>query len=183
MTTEPTLSPRAQDHALLRKLLLKLTATQKIVAAVVVTVVVLIWYDLLNRLLAFGGAIDYAAMHVLGAEGTALLQRYNPFFWWAMVVLCTIIIAYFLYLFVQSTARYTRQRPVDEHSVAQLCQSLSAPALDVLLWSWQDRSEPLRISDLERTRDELRAHRATKIQQASHQLAMIQNARRERGAA
>lgn len=181
MTTEPTLLPKAQDHALLRTLLLKLTATQKIVAAAVVTIVVLIWYDLLNRLLAFGDAIDYAALHMLGAEGSALLQRYNPFFWWAMVVLCTIIIAYFLYLFVQSTAQHTRQRPVDEHSVAQLCHTLSAPALDVLLWAWQDRSEPLRIHDLQRTRDELRAHRATKIQQANRQLAMIEDARRERG--
>lgn len=180
MTSEPTQLPRPQDHALLRHLLLKLTATQKIIAAAVVTVVVLIWYELLNRLLAFGDAIDYAALHVLGAEGSALLQRYNPFFWWAMVVLCTIIIAYFLYLFVQGTARRTRLRTVDEQSVDKLAQSLSAPALDVLLWAWQDRSEPLRISDLERTRDELRAHRATKLQQAARQLAMIEEARRER---
>lgn len=182
MTIEPTLLPKSQDHALLRTLLLKLTATQKIVAAAVVTIVALIWYDLLNRLLAFGDAIDYAALHMLGAEGSALLQRYNPFFWWALVVLCTVIIAYFLYLFVQSTAQRTRLRPVDEHSVTQLCQTLSAPALDVLLWAWQDRSEPLRIRDLQRTRAELRTHRATKIQQANRQLAMIEDARRERGA-
>lgn len=167
---------------MLRTLLLKLTATQKIIAAAVVTIVVLIWYDLLNRLLAFGDAIDYAALHMLGAEGSALLQRYNPFFWWAMVVLCTIIIAYFLYLFVQNTARRARLRVIDEHSVSRLCQSLSAPALDVLLWAWQDRSEPLRIQDLQRARDELRAHRATKIQQANRQLAMLEDARRERGA-
>lgn len=183
MTSEPTRLPRAQDHALLRNLLLKLTATQKIVSAAVVTVVVLIWYDLLNRLLAFGDAIDYAALHVLGTEATTLLQRYNPFFWGAMVALCTIIIAYFLYLFVQSTARRTRQRLVDEQSIVKLCQTLSAPALDVLLWAWQDRSEPLRINDLQRTRDELRAHRATKIQQAARQLAMIEDARRERPSA
>ncbi|MBV6272697.1 hypothetical protein KVP09_07175 [Alcaligenaceae bacterium CGII-47] len=179
MTTEPTLLPNARDHALLRNILLKLTATQKIIATAVVVIVTLIWYDLLNRLLAFGGAIDYAALHVLGAEGSALLQRYNPFFWWATIVLCTIIIAYFLYLFVRSTAQRTRQRPIDQHSVTQLCQGLSAPALDVLLWAWQNRSEPLRIGDLQRTRNELRAHRATKLQHAARQLAMIEEARRK----
>jgi hypothetical protein len=180
MTSESTPLPRAQDHAVLRRLLLRLTALHKLLAALVIVIVAAIWYRLLNRLLAFGDAIDYGALRVLGTETTALLQQYNPFFWWAVVILCTIIIAYLVYLFIHSTGRRMRLRAVDEQSVAELSKTLSAPALDVLLWTWNDRSEPLRIQDLERTRDELRAHRAAKIQQAARQLAMLQAARGDR---
>lgn len=180
MTSDPTSLPRAQDHTLLRSVVLRHTATQKIIAAVVVTAVVLIWYDLLNRLLAFGAGIDYAALHVLGAEGAALLQRYNPFFWWVLVALCTLIIAYFLYVFVRGTARSASLRPIDQPGVEVLGQGLSAPAIDVVLWAWQDRSEPLRVADLQRARTELRNHRASKIRQAQHQLALLEDARRSR---
>lgn len=163
---------------MIRKVLLRHTATQKIVAAVIVTAVALIWYDVLNRLLAFGAGINYAALHVLGAEGAALLQRYNPFFWWALIALCTLIIAYFLYLFVRGTARSVSLRPIDEPGIEGLSQGLSAPAIDVVLWSWQDRSEPLRVVDLQRARTELHNHRAAKIQQAERQLARLEEARR-----
>jgi len=162
----------------LRTASFKLTATRKIIVAVVIAVVALIWYDLLNRLLAFGDGIDYAGLHVMGAEATALLQRYNPFFWWALVALCTIIIAYFLVLFARSSMRAARLRQIDEHTFAQLSDGLSPPALDVLLWAWQERDEPLRVGDLQRALEGLRAHRAAKLQRAARQLAALEQARR-----
>ena len=58
--------PSRQDDAVLRNTLLKLTAAQKIICTVVVAAVALIWYDLLNRLIAFGHGMDYTGLHALG---------------------------------------------------------------------------------------------------------------------
>src|SRR5690606_35874871 len=103
MKQTSTLLATPHDNAVLRSTLLKLTATQKILCTVVVAVVALTWYDLLNRMVAFGDQIDYSGLTVLGGEAVAFLQRYNPFFWWALVALCTLIIAYLLFGFVQSS--------------------------------------------------------------------------------
>jgi len=147
----------------LRSTLLKLTATQKILCTVVVAVVVIVWYDLLNRMVAFGGEIDYSGLQVLGGEGIAFLQRYNPFFWWALVALCSLIIAYLLFGFVQSSRQRVQAKIVGAETFQSLVAQLSEPARDVLRWAWQDRSQPVTVGVLQRTADELRSGRAGKI--------------------
>ena len=162
---------------MLRKILLKLTATARILAATLVVVVVLIWYDVLNRLLAFGNGIDYAGNHIMGAEATALLQRYNPYFWGALVTLASLLLAYLTWLAVRAILARSRLRPVDPASFQQLADQLSGDALDVLLWAWQSRDEPLRVGDLMLARDELSAGRAARLHRAAEQLAVLENAR------
>src|SRR3546814_13212309 len=102
------------------------------------------------RVVAFGHNIDYSGLHVLGVRGLALLNQYNPFFWWAVVALCTLIIAYFLYSFVRSMQRSVRSKLVKEETVSFLANQLSAPACEVLRWSWQDRRVPITVGDLPR---------------------------------
>lgn len=159
------------------KILLKLTATPKILSATLVVLVALIWYELLNRLLAFGNGIDYAGNHLMGAEATALLQRYNPYFWGALVILCTLIVAWVTYLAIRAILVRARSRQVDDASFEQLTRQLSPPALDVLLWAWQTRDEPLRVGDLQLARQELAAGRSRRLQLAAQQLAALQKAR------
>jgi len=152
-----------QDTSVLRSTLLKLTATQKILCTVVVAVVAIVWYDLLNRMVAFGDEIDYSGLQVLGGEGIAFLQRYNPFFWWALVALCTLIIAYLLFGFVQSSRQRVQAKIVGAETFQSLVAQLSEPARDVLRWAWQDRSQPVTVGVLQRTAEELRSGRAGKI--------------------
>lgn len=178
MNQESLQSPSRQDTALLRKILLKLTATAKIVSATLVVLVALVWYDLLNRLLAFGNGIDYAGNRLMGAEATALVQHYNPYFWGALVILFTIVIAWLVYLAVRAILTRAQLKPVDDASFSQLAEQLSVPALDVLLWAWQPRDEPLRVGDLSLARNELAGGRATRLQLAAQQLAALENARR-----
>lgn len=168
-----TQQPIRQDAALLRNTLLKLTATQKIVCAVVIALTALIWYNLLNRLIAFGRGIDYGGLHALGVQTIALLKQYNPFFWWAVVALCTLIIAYFVYGFVQSTQRSVRKKHVSEETIGMLSHELSDPALEVLRWVWDDRRNPITVGDLQRTLQELQAGRAGKITLAERHTALI----------
>lgn len=176
MTQETYQTPNRQDTSLLRHIVLKLTATAKIASAAVVVVVALVWYQLLNRLLAFGNGLDYAGNHLVGAEATALLQRYNPYFWVALVILCTIIVAWLVYQVVRGILARSRQKWVDDTSFQQL-EQLSAPALEVLMWAWQTRDEPLRVADLQLARQEIGAGRSQRLQQAAQQLATLENAR------
>lgn len=165
--------PTRQDAALLRNTLLKLTAAQKILCVAVVILVALIWYNLLNRVIAFGRDIDYGGLHTLGVQTIALLKQYNPFFWWAVVALCTLIIAYFVYGFVKSTQRHVRMKQVSEATVALLAQQLSEPALEVLRWAWVDRRNPITVGDLQQTASELSHGRAGKITLQRRHAALI----------
>lgn len=177
MTQESFQTPSRQDFLLLRKILLKLTATSRILSATLVVVVALVWYDLLNRLVAFGNGIDYAGNHLMGAEATALLQRYNPYFWGALVTLSTLIVAWLVYLSIRAILARARLAQVDTASFEQLTAQLSPPALDVLLWAWQTRDEPLRVGDLQQARQALAAGRSRRLQLAAQQLAALEQAR------
>lgn len=165
--------PTSQDRALLRNTLLKLTAVQKMICAAVIVITALIWYDLLKRLVAFGRGIDYGGLHALGGQAIALLKQYNPFFWWAVVALCTLIIAYFLYGFVQSMQRRSRARVVNEETIALLAARLSDPAREVLRWAWYDHREPVTVGDLQRAYSELRNGRHHRITLARRHDALL----------
>ncbi|TAL79658.1 MAG: hypothetical protein EPN76_02075 [Burkholderiaceae bacterium] len=173
MNTTTQKQPTRQDDAILRNVLLRLTAAQKILCTVVVAVVVLIWYDLLNRLIAFGHGMDYTGLHALGAQIVEFLKRYNPFFWWAVVVLCTLIIAYFLHGFIQSTRRWAQNKLVSAETVAELVEQLSTPARQVLNWAWQDRRNPITVGDLQRAHHELRMGRFGKIELSARQAQLL----------
>src|SRR5690606_10179644 len=162
-----------QDTSVLRSTLLKLTATQKILCTDVVAVVAIVWYDLLNRMVAFGDEIDYSGLQVLGGEGIAFLQRYNPFFWWALVALCTLIIVYLLFGFVQGSRQRVQGKIVTADTFSALVAQLSEPARDVLRWAWQDRSQPVTVGVLQRTAEELRSGRAGKIELAREQAQLL----------
>ncbi|MFA5488727.1 MAG: hypothetical protein WC284_05835 [Candidimonas sp.] len=162
---KPTISsqPSRHDAALLRNTLLRLTALNKIICVAVVVIVALIAYHLLNRLSAFGQSLDYTGLFALGPQAVTLLQEYNPFFWWGIVILCWLIVAYFLYGFVLSMQRKGRMKLVDEDTIADLSARLSEPAKAVLRWTWRDRAHPITVGDLQRTAQELSQARADKI--------------------
>lgn len=168
-----TLQPTRHDDTVLRSALLKLTATQKISCTVVIAVVALVWYDLLNRLMNFGHGIDYAGLHAFGPQAIEILQQYNPFFWWGVVALCTLIIAYFLYRFIRSSQQKVQGKLVSAEMFGEIVRQLSEPAREVLRWAWVDRRNPVSVGDLQRTARELRARRAAKISLArEHALAL-----------
>lgn len=158
-----TPQPTRHDDTVLRNALLKLTATQKITCTVVIAVVALVWYDLLNRVMDFGHGIDYAGLHAFGPQAVEILQQYNPFFWWAVVALCTLIIAYFLYRFIRSSQEKVQSKLVSAEMFGEIVNQLSEPAREVLRWAWLDRRNPVSVGDLQRTAHELRARRAAKI--------------------
>ncbi len=169
-------APARTDHALMRSVLLKHTGVSTLACVLLVLISIFIWYALAAKILAFGNSLDFAQFQVAGADTTALLQRYNPYFWWLLVGVITLILARLLYALLRSIILRTRLRAIRSQSFKDLAQQLSPAAIDVLLWAWQTRDEPLRVGDLQQARQELRYGRARKLVQAREQLAQLQQA-------
>lgn len=165
--------PTRADATLIRNTVLKLTAAGRIITVVVVALVALTWWLLLHRVIAYGQELDYSGLEALGPQILAFAQEYNPFFWWAVVALCTLIIAYFLYGFIESMNRRARSRRVDADLIAHLSSRLSPPAIQVLKWSWRNRLEPITVGVLQQTQQELAGGRAAKIALAEQHAALL----------
>ena len=168
--------PTRADAALLRKTIWRLTAAARIITVIVVIIAALAWWFLLHRLLDFGEGLDYSGLQAFGDQIAAFVQQYNPFFWWAIVALCTLIIAYIAYSFIDAMNRRARARRVDEVIVAVLASRLSPPAVQVLRWSWTNRREPITVGVLQRALQELQHGRAAKIQLAEQHAALLDGA-------
>ena len=171
--------PTRADAALLRNTVLKLTAATRVFTVVVVLLTVLVWWFLLHRLIDFGRGLDYSGLEALGAQIMNFVQQYNPFFWWAVVALCTLIIAYFLYGFVEAMNRRASARRVSADLVAMLASRLSPSAVQVLQWSWQNRREPITVGVLQHALRELGNGRAAKIELAERHAALLETATEE----
>lgn len=168
--------PTRADAALLRNTVLKLTVATRVVTVAVVLLCALIWWFLLHRLLAFGKGLDHTGLEALGPQVMSFVKQYNPFFWWAIVALCTLIIAYFLYGFVETMNRRVRARRVSADTIALLASRLSASALQVLHWCWQNRREPITVGVLQHTLRELSNGRAARIELAERHAALLDTA-------
>jgi len=168
--------PTRADASRLRNTVLKLTAATRVFTVGVVILAALIWWFLLHRLIAFGRGLDYSGLEALGQQVVTFVKQYNPFFWWAIVALCTLIIAYFLYGFVEAMNRKARARRVDADIVTGLVSRLSPAAVHVLRWSWQNRREPITVGVLQRALHELQNGRASQIELAERHAALLDTA-------
>lgn len=173
MNPDPVLQVTRRDVSFVRRTLHHLTATQKITCALVTIVTALLWWSAAKRILAFGRDIDYSGLHALGAQTVSLLQQYNPFFWWAVVALGTLLIIYILYGFVVSSQQRARRKLLSQNTVEQLANQLSESGIEVLNWTWRDRRNPLTVGDLQQTLAEMRSDRAGKITLARKHEALL----------
>lgn len=168
------------DVTLVRRTLHHLTAAQKITCVVVILITAVIWWNVLQRLLAFGRSIDYSGLHALGAQTVTLLQQYNPFFWWGIVALGTLLLIYFLYGFVASTQQRVRRKLLTRNTVEQLATQLSESGLEVLNWAWHDRRNPMTVGNLQQALAEMQSNRASKITLARQHEALIDMSQRQK---
>lgn len=166
--------PTRADAALLRNTVMKLTVATRVVTMAVVLLCALIWWFLLHRLIDFGRGLDYTGLEALGPQVMSFVKQYNPFFWWAIVALCTLIIAYFLYGFVQTMNRRARARRVSADTIALLGSRLTPSAVQVLHWCWRNRREPITVGVLQHTLQELGNGRAARIELAERHAALLE---------
>jgi len=168
-------SPRLRDRHALHKAIFRYTLISRIAAAITVLVVCLIWWAIINRVLRFGRTRDYAAFDTLGPELLAWIQKYNPFFWWGLVVVCSIFILYALYAFVVFLHRRSQHIPISARSLEQLLGELNPASREVLSWVWDDRKNPITVGVLQRTALALRQGRYDLIRLSQEHAQLINN--------
>lgn len=165
--------PTIKDRLSIHKTILRLTAIYKGIAAVVVVIGALVWLTLINRILYFGGTLDYSGLEALGLDD-ALIKKYNPFFWWTVIIICTLLITYLLFHFVQYTRHRASQKIVSESDLHDLLPTISPAATQVMAWAWENRRHPITVGVLQQTTAQLAANRYALICLAKGQEQQIQ---------
>lgn len=173
-TETPLSSPTVKDRVAIHQTILHLTALYKGIATAVVIIVAIIWLTLIKRILYFGRTLDYSGLEAMGLD-QALIKQYNPFFWWTVVVICTLLISYFLIQFVQYTRQRARQKIVAEHHIQSLLTKISPAASQVIAWAWKDRSHPITVGVLQQTTAQLAINRYSLICLAKEQEKLLKN--------
>lgn len=154
--------PTIKDRIHVHKAVLRLTTLYKVIAISVCAVVALVWYGLVQRTLTFGAELDYSGLEALGLDG-ALIKQYNPFFWWTVIGICSLLVFYLLFHFVQYTRQRASQKVVSADQLESLLQQLSPSAIHVLGWCWENRRFPITVGVLQHTQQQLAANRYSLI--------------------
>ncbi|OZI66278.1 hypothetical protein [Bordetella genomosp. 11] len=162
-----------QDSRLIRQTLLKLSSSRLAVRAIVIAVAVVIWLLVAQRILAFGATLDYQFLHPLGASTIELLNRINPYLWWAVAAIWSLIVFFAVRGWLRGNMEAERLRTVPADTFADLAAELGDEALGVMRWSWGSRDEPFTVGDLQRTLWEIRHGRIAKIAMVREQEAML----------
>lgn len=166
-----------EDRKLLARTLLRLAMPRLIRRVIVIAIVTVLWIFVCRAILSFGASVRYDALVVVGQQAVDLLNRINPYLWWVVVALFTLIVFFSLRGWYANSLAAGRATPVDSGTVRDLARQLSADSIKVLGWVWRDREEPLTVGDLHATLAELRHGRVSKLYLARDQEAALEEGR------
>lgn len=164
-----------QDCRLIGQTLLKLALPRLIVRAIVIAVALVIWYLVAQWILAFGRSMNYDFLHSLGQPTVDMVQKVNPYLWWAVAAIWSLIVFFTVRAWLSASLAAGSATPVGTDVLAGLAPQLSDESLGVLRWTWGDRQEPFTIGDLRRSLSELRHRRIDKIAMVADQAAILDN--------
>lgn len=166
-----------QDLRVISRIRLKLSLTRLVGAAVITLVAIAIWLYVTVQLRHFGSAIDYNFLHALGANVVGFLTVANPYVWWVVVLIWTLIVFAITRSALRSIRNTADARPLTVGTFDTLTSELSAPALDVLQWCWNPRDEPFTQGQLRLTAQAIRRGRGQLIDLAREQDMLLARAR------
>lgn len=164
-----------QDCRLIGQTLLKLALPRLIVRAIVIAVALVIWYLVAQWILAFGRSMNYDFLHSLGQPTVDMVQKVNPYLWWAVAAIWSLIVFFTVRAWLSASLAAGSATPVGTDVLAGLAPQLSDESLGVLRWTWGDRQEPFTVGDLRRSLSELRHRRIDKIAMVADQAAILDN--------
>ncbi|AZY50668.1 hypothetical protein [Bordetella avium] len=162
-----------QDSRLIGQTLLKLTFPRLVMRAIVLAVIAVIWLLASSWLLGFGKALAFESLQSMGQQTVDMLNRINPYFWWGVVVIWSLIVFFAARNWLYASMAAGRHQIVPGATLAQLRPQLSEEVVDVLRWVWGDREEPFTVGDLQRSHQELRRNRIGKIALVREQAAIL----------
>lgn len=161
------------DRRLIGQTLLKLALPRLIVRAIVLVAAAIIWLMLASWLLNFGRGLSFENLQAFGQQAIDLLTRINPYLWWGVVVIWTLIVFFAVRSWLMSDIASSRARPLSAGDLSSLSSQLSEEVRDVLRWVWGSREEPFTLGDLRQASIELRHRRIDKIELVREQSAIL----------
>lgn len=152
-----------QDCRLIRQTLLKLTLARFIMQGGVVVAGLLIWLFIGSWLLAYGKTVDYSFLHTLGRPTVEFLGRINPYLWWIVTGLWTLLAFTLLRNWLRTHIARGHAVPIQPQMLTELASCLCSDVRGVLRWTWGLQEEPFTVGDLRRSLGEIRSGRIAKI--------------------
>lgn len=163
-----------QDRRLIGQTLLKLALPRLIVRGVVLIIAAIIWLFVASWLLDFGRGLRFDGLQAFGQQAIDLLTRVNPYLWWGVVVIWSLIVFFAVRAWVSSDIDATRAKPVAPRDLSALTAQLSSEVINVLRWVWGNREEPFTLGDLRQASIELRHGRIDKIDLVREQSGILE---------
>lgn len=172
--TNPTSTDRVRgDCRLISQTLRKLSTPRILLRLVVIVAAAILWLWVSSLLLQFGRGLTYASLASFGQQVIDMLVLINPYLWWVVVALWTLIMFFSVRAWFNGNVEAGRAAPVEPDAFRALCAQLSPEVRDVMRWSWLNRDEPFTIGDLRRTLAETRHGRIDKIAIVREQEAIL----------
>ncbi|MEI2416653.1 hypothetical protein V8Z80_10745 [Orrella sp. JC864] len=162
-----------EDSKLIARQLLGMAMPRLIRRAIVIAIAVLLWLFVCRAVLSFGAGVRYDSLAVFGQQAVDLLNRINPYLWWAVVAIITLIAFFALRSWYAASLAAGRATPVEPATLRELAARLSPDSLKVVHWVWRDHEEPLTVGDLHTTLAELRHGRVGKLYLSREQEAAL----------
>lgn len=162
-----------QDCRLIGQTLLKLALPRLLVRAIVIAVAVIVWYLAASWILAFGKRVNYDFLHSLGQPTMDMVQKVNPYLWWVVAGIWTLIAFFIVRAWLSASLASGRATPVRTEVLADLAPQLSEESVGVLRWAWGSREEPFTVGDLYRSLSEIRHNRIGKIAMVAEQAEIL----------
>ncbi|WP_459616405.1 hypothetical protein [Bordetella sp. 2513F-2] len=162
-----------RDTRLVGQTLYKLALGRIVVTALAVAVAVLVWLLVASWLLDFGRGLRFDGLQALGQQSVEFLARINPYVWWGIVAIWSLIVFFLVRGGVRAIIAGGRATAVPAGALSGLATQLSDEARSVLRWVWGDRAEPFTLGDLQRAHAELRHDRIGKIAMVQEQSAIL----------
>lgn len=176
MMTQTSPERIRQDGRQIGQTLLKLALPRLVLRAIVLVIAAVIWLLVSSWLLSFGKTMSFDNLQSLGQQTVELLTRINPYVWWGVVVLWSLIVFFSARGWLYASLAHGRMRVVPATELAALRARLSPEVVDVLRWVWGERDEPFTIGDLQRSHQEVRRNRIGKIALVREQSAILDQA-------
>lgn len=163
------------DIQQLNALLFRLCLPRWVSRTVVLVLVTLAWVWVARQILIAGSLISYEGLQSLGTQVVSFLTRINPYLWWAVIIILTLIVLSLARNWLKASIKRGRQNPVSVADIQKLSQTMTPEGVDVLLWVWDQEAAPVAVGDLRAARQQLRSGRVRKLAtaRAQHQALLM----------
>ncbi len=173
-TDESSLTTKT-DIGQLSSLLRRLCLPRWISHTAVVVVAALAWLWVAKQILFVGSLVSYEGLQSLGTQVVTFLTRINPYLWWAVTIILSLIVLSVIRSWLKLSIKRGRQASVSVADVQKLSQAMSTEGVDVLLWVWDKDAGPVTVGDLIAAREQLKTGRVRKLAtaRAQHQALLL----------